>query len=295
MSGFLNKIYLFSKLSIILILLIIILLFSYLFYKSYKNQEILSSNNIEEKNVIIDLINNNSDKIGKLNRTTVDLNKNISIIKNNIESVKNNVFNDEITTELLDLSNKIKILNSEILKMQKKSSNDKIVAKNSLKNNLNIKKENEVVNFIKLKFENGKNFSSEIDLLNQIAGPQIQYLIEKLNILNNEDFKGSEILFLNFQSESNVYISEKFFSKNNLVKGLLPYINIQPSEINDIENKDLMKIKKINNFIIKKNYADAIILLESIDKENNYFKQTLNQLNIGKSFNLTIKDILQNG
>ena len=34
-------------------------------------------------------------------------------------------------------------------------------------------------------FENGKNFSSEIDLLNQIAGPQIQYLIEKLNILNN--------------------------------------------------------------------------------------------------------------
>ena len=50
--------------------------------------------------------------------------------------------------------------------------------------------------------------------------------------------------------------------------------------------------KKISNLIFKKKYADSIILLQTIDKENKYFKQTLEQLNIGKSFYLTMKDIL---
>lgn len=295
MKNLLDKIYLFSKLSIILILILIILSFSYLFYKSYKNQETLSKKSILEQKAVVGLINKNSDKIEKLNKTINDLNKNLLNINKNINSVKkNNTVDDKITTTLLDISNKIKILNFDIKKIQKKSDDNKEL-NNSLKNNLNVNNVSQVVKLIKSKFDYGKNFSSEIDLLAQIGGSEIQYLIEKLNIINNKEFKGNEILSLKFQNETNIYISEKFFSKNNLVKRLLPYISIQPSEINDIDNKDLMKIKKINQLIFDKKYAEAIILLQFVDKEINHFKQTLNQLNIGKSFNLTIKDLLEDG
>ena len=44
-----------------------------------------------------------------------------------------------------------------------------------------------------------------------------------------------------------------------------------------------------------KNYVKSLNLLNSIDKDKNYFKSTIDQLSIAADFNQTIGDILERG
>ena len=53
-------------------------------------------------------------------------------------------------------------------------------------------------------------------------------------VLNNSNFKGNENLLLEFQNETNKYISNVIISKNNLIKPLLSFIEVQPSNKKNI-------------------------------------------------------------
>ena len=131
-------------------------------------------------------------------------------------------------------------------------------------------------------------------MLNKITEDEAITLIEKLLLINNANFKGHEKLLINFEDESNNYISEVFFSQNNFIKTLFSFINVKPAENNDINNKTLLDLKNIKNLIIKKKYAKSIQLLSSIDNEKKYFIQTFEQLYIGKDFYSNLEEITNN-
>ena len=59
-------------------------------------------------------------------------------------------------------------------------------------------------------------------------------------LLNNLNFIGNEKLILEFQNESNNYISEVIINKNNIIKPLLSFIEIQPSKKNNLKNTTLI-------------------------------------------------------
>ena len=270
---------------------------AYIFYKSYSKLEISANKTNQEENIVVDLINTNSDKIEKLNGLIKDINNNLININSIFNSKENDneEINDEIIAIFDDIKNEINILKLDILSVQKEVKNKKVSKENLKDNSLRVKYNNEVIQLIKIKFEDGKNISKEIDLLNQMGGTKIQPLIEILYLLNNRKFKGNEMLYLEFQNETNNYISKIFFSNNMMIKSFMPFINIQPSEINALENKALINIKNVNELIIKKQYDKSIMLLKSIDDENKYFNTTLEQLHIGKKFYTTIEEIVNNG
>ena len=114
-------------------------------------------------------------------------------------------------------------------------------------------------------------------------------------VLNNANFKGGEKLLLVFQDETNKYISNVIISKNNPIKSLLSFIEIQPSVKNNLNSEVLINLKKINDFIIKKEYEKSYIILKSLKNYNEYFNKTSEQLDIGKSFYKALEGISISG
>ena len=293
MKSFINNIYIFSKLSISLLVLVVLFSMAYIFYKSYAKQENSLNNKNKEEKIIIDLISKNSEKIeNTMNETNIIItNLNDIIIS---EKKNNKEISDKLKTTLKDIKNEIKFLENNIKSIQKNLNLNQILFPELSDKNIKIKNYNEIIALIKIKFENGKNFSKEIDFLNQVSKKNIQPFIEKLYVLNNQKFKGNKLLLLEFENETNKYISKNFFNKNPLVKNLLPYINIQPSKNNDLYKKELINIKNINSLIVNKKYDESIKLLILIDSENKHFNITLEQLSIGKIFYFTLEKIIKN-
>ena len=85
MKNFVNKIYIFSKLSIILILLFLLFITLYIFYKSYQKQEFVLQNTDDKNNLITGLINENSNQIKKLNKNINEINISFNNLKNTIK------------------------------------------------------------------------------------------------------------------------------------------------------------------------------------------------------------------
>ena len=193
--------------------------------------------------------------------------------------------------KLIDQVNSLDIQINNILKITENNDNQKSkTTLNEIKNN-NI---NEIVNLIKLKFENGKNFSLEIDVLSNSLGQENIAYIEKLYMLNNSNFRGNEKLLLAFNNESNYYISKFVINENNFLKPLLSLIEIKPSKKNNLSNEILIKINKINEFIINNNYEKALMVLKSLSSHKNFFDKTLEQVNTGKIFYTTLNGIIKN-
>ena len=292
--NFLNNIYIFSKLSIILILTSILILMGYLFYRSYKTQSNLQDLRIEEENIIVDLINSNSEKIEKLNFRIEALNNNVLQInkKNQLSQNNNKEISNEVEIIFDEIKDQIQSLSAQVKNIKKITENNlnlktKFVNNNSKTNNIN-----EIINLIKLKFESGKNFSVELDVLSSLDEKNIIPVLEQMYVLNNSNFKGNENLLLEFQNETNKYISNVIISKNNLIKPLLSFIEVQPSNKKNIHNKSLINLKKINQLIIKKEYEKSFIILKSLNNYNEYFKKTIAQIIIGKSFYSALDGII---
>ena len=162
-------------------------------------------------------------------------------------------------------------------------------------NQIKLNNFNETIKLIKLKFENGNEFSEEIDLLNEIVKVESQPYIEKLYIINDLNFKGNEKLFLIYMNETDKYIESNFLTKNIIIKNLTSFIDIQPSQNNNLQKTELIQLKKVNKLILEKKYEKSENILRYIDAEKKYFNSTTKELDIANKFYDTIKKIINNG
>ena len=168
MSGnFIKNFYFFSKLTTNLVLFLIIVFFGYIFFKAYKtNDDNQSSLDLNKKiNDLFISVQNNAQALNKINKKIA----NNELALNQVSQTLNNkILNSELINlpnKFNDLLKKNENLNKEIINLSNaiKSSNDNpqeveyfYKPNDSLEN---------LVNLIKLKYENGSNVTEELLLL----------------------------------------------------------------------------------------------------------------------------------
>ena len=292
MKTILQNFYLFSKLSLSISLLLILILLGYLFYRSYSFISIEETIEVSKNNDLLNSIYLNSSKIEKIELL---LNENNSKLIDIIDTLETSKENNQSNLVLKDIQSDFNNIKLELKKLQNNfQKKENIEAQPAQIDNYNINKEN-TIQLIKYKFENGQDFSMELELLSKILGSQNTHIIEKLYLLNNNRFVGNKILLSNFKNETDVYISKNLLKANRVINVILPYIKIEPSKKRKLSDNRLISINNIYRHIEKKNYAKSIDLVNSIDKDKKFFKSTLDQLSIAADFNKTLGDILDRG
>ena len=291
MKKILQNFYLFSKLSLSVSLLLILILLGYLFYRSYSYISIADTADATNDNEVLSSINLNSSRIEKIELL---LNENNSKLVDIMDVLKSSNGNNESNSVLKDIQSDFNNIKLELQKLQTHLEKKELVKNQSDRTNDNINQKN-TAELIKYKFENGQDFSMELELLGKTLGSNNNQIIEKLYLLNNYQFVGNKSLISNFKKETDLYISNNLLKGNRIVNVILPYIKIEPSKKQKLSDRRLIAIDNIFIQMKNKNYVKSLNLLNSIDKDKNYFKSTIGQLSIAADFNKTIGGILERG
>ena len=249
MKNILSKFYLFSKLSFSLSLLFILILLGYLFYRSYSSLSISENNEALQNNNLQNSINLNSSKIEKIELLLSENNQKLNNIFDVLDKKNENIDSNNI---LKEIQNDFINIKTELKNIQIELQNNKITKEQLPKSNIDKINITNIAKLIKLKFENGKDYSTELELFSNILGNESVHIAEKLYIINNNKFLGSEFLISNFKKETNNYISANFIKKNKLTETILPYIEIQPSKSKKLSDSRLIVIGNILKQLEKK-------------------------------------------
>ena len=292
MKNVLQNFYLFSKLSLSISLLLILILLGYLFYRSYSSISAQENTEVTENIDLLNSINLNSSRIEKIELL---LNENNSKLIDIIDTLKSSKQSDESSLVLKDVLNDFNNIKLELKELQNNLKKNETAEKQPvLTNDNNITKTN-TAQLIQYKFENGQDYSKELQLLSRILGSENNHIIEKLYLVNNSRFLGNKILISNYKKEIDVYISNTIIKSNKIIDTILPYIKIEPSKNKKLSDSRLITIDNISQEIENKNYSKSINLINSIDKDKMFFKLTAEQLSIAVDFNKTLGEILKNG
>jgi len=291
-KNILQKFYLFSKLSFSISLLLILILFGYLFYRSYSSLSVAGNNEAIQKGNLQNSINLNSSKIEKIEILLSENNQKLNNIFDILDKKNEKINSDNI---LKEIQNDFINIKSELKKIQFDLENNKVVKDYSPKSNTDEKNIISIAELIKLKCENGNDYSNELELFSQILGNEWGHIVEKLYLVNNKNFLGSQLLLLNFKKETNHYISANLIKKNKLIETILPFIEIQPSKSKELSDSRLIIIDNILTKIENKKYLEAANAIKSIDENNNFFTSTIQQLSIAVEFKNTLKDFISYG
>lgn len=292
MKNILSKFYLFSKLSLSLSLLFILIILGYLFYRSYsslsiaKNDEVLPNINLQKS------INLNSSRIEKIELLLSENNLKLNNISDLLDKKNNNIGSNNILKEIQDDFINIK---AELKKIQSDLQKNSMTKEQLPKSNIDKINIIKIAQLIKLKFENGKDYSAELELFSDILGNESAHIAEKLYIINNNKFLGSEFLISNFKKETNDFISANLIKKNKLIETILPYIEIQPSKSPELSDQRLITIGNIIKQLERKKYLEAAQSIKSIDENSNFFNSTIQQLSIAIEFKNTLKEFISYG
>ena len=292
MKNILSKFYLFSKLSFSLSLLFILILLGYLFYRSYSSLSASENNKALQNNNLQNSINLNSSKIQKIelliSENNIKLNNIFDVLDKKNENIDSNNILKEIQNDFINIKTELKNIQIEL-------QNNKITKEQLPKSNIDKINITNIAELIKLKFENGKDYSTELELFSNIIGNESVHIAEKLYIINNKKFLGSEFLISSFKKETNNYISANLIKKNKLIETMLPYIEIQPSKSKKLSDSRLIAIGNILTQLEKNKYLEATQSIKSIDENNNFFNSTIQQLSIAIEFKNTIEDFISYG
>ena len=291
MKKILQNFYLFSKLSLSISLLLMLILLGYLFYKSYSYISVENSAEATKDNDVLNSINLNSSRIEKIELLLNESNSKLIDIMNTLKSSEANNQSNLVLKDMQSDFNNIKL---ELEKLQNNLLKKEVINNQPDQTNNNINKKN-TAELIKYKFENGQDFSMELELLSKTLGFNNNQIVEKLYLLNNYRFIGNKNLISNFKKETDIYISNNLLKTNKIVNVILPYIKIEPSKKQKLSDSRLIAIDNIFIQMENKNYAKSLNLLNTIDENKNYFKSTIDQLSIAADFNQTIGDILDRG
>ncbi len=292
MKNILSKFYLFSKLSLSLSLLFILILLGYLFYRSYSSLSVSENDEALQNNSLENSINLNSSRIEKiellLGENNLKLNNIFDVLDKKSENTDSSSVLKEIQKDFINIKKELKNIQIEL-------QNNKITKEQLPKSNIDKINITNIAELIKLKFENGKDYSTELELFSNILGNEDLHIAEKLYIINNNRFLGLESLISNFKKETNDYISSNFIKKNKIIETILPYIEIQPSKSKKLSDSRLIVIGNILIQLEKKKYLEAAKSIKSIDENNNFFNSTIQQLSIAIEFKNTLEDFISYG
>ena len=288
MKKIFDSFYIFSKFSLSFILLLCVFFLIYLLYTNYQNEDQVLKLQIEIENELRENINENSEFIKNISKEIVETKTALTSIE---KLIKENL-NKESKSDLTSINESIKKLNKnfnslsyEISSIKNKNIKDQPNNNPELVNQ-SIK---ELVELIKIKYENNMDFDRELKYLETILENNKNPILEKLSILKKNKYKGHLFLENQFNDEVNLYLKNIVNENNSLFnKIFLPYINLSPSSENIISDEKILILEETKFFIKNRNITKAYDSISRIDNYKFFFKVSLNEMN---NFNNFITEI----
>ena len=283
-----DSFYVFSKFSLSFILLLCVFFLIYLLYTNYQNEDEVSKLQTELENELRENINANYEFIKNISKEILETKTALT----NIEKLIKENSNKESKVDLTSINESIKKLNNNFnsLSFEISSIKNKNIEYQPNNNpelvNQSIK---EVVELIKIKYENNMDFDRELKYLETILENNKNPILEKLSILKRNKYKGHLFLEDQFNNEVNLYLKNIVNENNNLFnKILLPHINLSPSSENIISDEKILILEETKFFIKNRNITKAYDSISKIENYKVFFKVSLNEMN---NFNNFITEI----
>ena len=283
-----DSFYVFSKFSLSFILLLCVFFLIYLLYTNYQNEDEVSKLQIELENELRENINENSEFIKNISKEILETKTALT----NIEKLIKENSNKESKVDLTSINESIELLNKNFnsLSYEISSIKNKNIEDQSNNNPELVNQSiNEVVELIKIKYENNLDFDRELKYLETILENNKNPILEKLSILKRNKYKGHLFLEDQFNDEVNLYLKNIVNNNNSLFnKIFLPYINLSPSSENIISDEKILILEETKFFIKNRNITKAYDSLSKIENYKVFFKVSLNEMN---NYNNFIKEI----
>ena len=288
MKKIFDSFYVFSKFSLSFILLLCVFFLIYLLYTNYQNEDEVSKLQIELENELRENINENSEFIKNISKEILETKTALT----NIEKLIKENSNKESKVDLTSINESIELLNKNFntLSYEISSIKNKNIEDQSNNNPELVNQSiNEVVELIKIKYENNMDFDRELKYLETILENRKSPILEKLSILKRNKYKGHLFLENQFNDEVNLYLKNIVNNNNSLFnKIFLPYINLSPSSENIISDEKILILEETKFFIKNRNITKAYDSLSKIENYKVFFKVSLNEMN---NYNNFIKEI----
>ncbi len=283
-----DNFYVFSKFSLSFILLICVFFLIYLLYTNYQNEDEVSKLQIEIENELRENINENSEFIKNISKEILETKTALT----NIEKLIKENLNKNSEVDLTSINESIELLNKnfnslryEFSSIKNKNIDDQPINNPELVN----KSINEVLELIKIKYENNINFDRELKYLETTLENNKKPILEKLSILKRYKYKGHLFLEDQFNDEVNLYLKNIVNENNNLFnKIFLPYINLSPSSENVISDEKILILEETKFYIKNRNITKAYDSISKIENYKVFFKVSLNEM---KNYNNFITEI----
>ena len=291
MSKILGNLYIFSKLTTTLVLFSLVVFMGYIFYKSYKSQNITKTDETFNQNIdlVFESIENNKQNLkllkDKAQSTEIALNKLIKSIEGN----KTNINQDEINNLIEE---------NDILKEEISSLNKKILSiKKSLTANIPNNELSDIIEIINYKFENGLPVLEDILILQKFNKSNTnESIIEKLILLSKNNFIGIEMLNNKFDNSVHNYLNNKYLkeNKNAFVRFLSEYIKIKPNNIKNFEDPILEALSQAKIYNQNKNIEESYLKISSLPNRDLFFESWIKQAKIYIEFKKNLYLMEQN-
>ncbi len=280
--------YIFSKFSLSFILLLCIFFLIYILYINYQNEDRVAKNQIELENELRANINENTEFIKNISKEITETKTALISIEKTIRenlNKDNNIDLSAINESIDKLNKNFNTLNSEISLIKNQNS------ENQLKNNPELVNQsiNEIIELIKIKYENNLIIDKELIYLGKISGNNNNTVLEKLSILKNKKYKGHTFLEDQFKAEVDLYLKNIMKEDNNFInKILLPYISLSPSSENIIIDEKVLLLEEINFYIKNRKIEKAYLSISKIERFEDFFQISSNEM---KNYNNFIKEL----
>ncbi len=291
MKKIFDSFYVLSKFSLSLVLLICVFFLIYLLYTNYQNEDEVSKIQLKLESELRANINENSEYIKNISDEILETKtalKNVEkIIRENLKK-ESNVNLKDINKSIDFLNKNFNILTSEISTLKNKN------IENKTKNNPELINQSirEVIELIKIKYENNSNFDRELRYLESILGKDSAPYLEKISILKNNKYKGHIFLEQKFNDEVDLYlknmVKESYSIFNNI---FLPYINLSPTSENTIVDNEILVLEEIKFYIKNRNIIKAYNSMNKIEKYEYFFQVSSNEMKNYNNFMLEISEI----
>ena len=285
MKKTLDYLYIFAKFSTSFILLLALIILGYFFYVGFKNQEV--SNNSQAE--FINKLNQNAQKLSELTKQIKNTDASLDEIKQSIQNNSNidnskdisllNKKIEQIDLSLEDISTNLQKIQTTNVYKSNKNQTDNLSSLNGDENKAKI------INLAIYKFENNLDFTEELNLLQNFSNNK-EYIFEKINLIRLKNFRGNSYLKKTYSQELDFYLKQKFNKSYNnfLSKSLMRFVAIEPSKTNTIKNNEIHTLNEISNLLDKKNYKISYEKIIYINNYENYFSETIKQIQIAKEF-----------
>ena len=284
--------YIFSKLTTSLVLFLIIIVMGYAFFKSYQG---IDDNNVNLENKISSLSSdvmlnyNNFEKIvKKINDTDKSIDEIKKILLQKDTDTKNANYKE-------DIENLIK-LNEELQKQVDKLTLNLKNIDNEVNTDSRSIESRQIPTLIKLifiKYENGESVRNEILLLEDLLQPNKEEIFEKISLLELKKFYGFKNLEKIFDDLAREFVKTKF-AKNNqnyVIKFLLKFVSIQPSNLTIYENEDLNILMRAKKNLEIGNIQQSLDQIFLIKENDMFFTEWVEQVKIYLEFKSLIEKV----